>query len=354
MKSEYFLKTRRYVMKEVRTEEAEGMVLCHDITEIVRGIRKGPAFRKGHVIAADDIPRLLDLGKRNIYVYENDGSMLHEDDAAEILRQLAQGSNLSASQPKEGRIDLSATIDGLFISDTQSLRKLNSFPEISIASRLSGFPVRNGDRCAGMRVIPLMITRALMETVSAAAPEKPLFSVLPFRKLTYGVVTTGSEVYTGRIKDTFTPVIEEKLSAFGCTMGMHEISDDSVSMTAEAIRKMADSGMDMILCTGGMSVDPDDRTPAAIRAAGADIISYGAPVLPGAMFLISYLPDGRPVLGLPGCVMYSRRTVFDIVLPRLLAGLEITADWLAGLGNGGLCLSCPDCRYPDCTFGKGI
>ena len=341
-------------MKEIRTEEAIGMVLCHDITEIVRGIRKGPAFRKGHVITADDIPKLLDLGKRNLYVYEDDGTMLHEDDAAEILRQLVQGSNLEAGQPKEGRIDLTAAIDGLFVSDTEALRRLNSFPEISIASRLSGSEVRKGDACAGMRVIPLMVGKGIMENVRNAAPGYPLFSILPFRKLTYGVITTGSEIYTGRIKDAFTPVIEEKLAAFGCSMGMHALSDDSVDMTAEAIRKMAASGMEMILCTGGMSVDPDDRTPAAIRAAGADIISYGAPVLPGAMFLIAYLPDGRPVLGLPGCVMYSRRTVFDIVLPRLLAGLRITSSWIAGLGNGGLCLSCRDCRYPDCTFGKGV
>lgn len=341
-------------MKEVKTEDALGMVLCHDITEIVRGVRKGPAFRKGHVIKEEDIPKLLDLGKRNIYVYENDGTMLHEDDAAEILRQIAQGSNLEAGQPKEGRIDLTATIDGLFVADTDALKRLNSFPEVSIASRLSGFQVSKGDKCAGMRVIPLMVAKSIMESVKDTAPAAPLFNVLPFRKLTYGVITTGSEIYTGRIKDTFTPVIEEKLSVFGCSMRMHTLSDDSVEMTAEAIRKMADSGMEMILCTGGMSVDPDDRTPAAIREAGADIISYGAPVLPGAMFLISYLPDGRPVLGLPGCVMYSKRTVFDIVLPRILAGLEITADWIAGLGNGGLCLSCPDCRYPDCTFGKGI
>ena len=341
-------------MKEVKTEEAIGMVLCHDITEIVRGVRKGPAFRKGHIITEEDIPRLLDLGKQNIFVYENDGTMLHEDDAAQILRQLTQGSNLEAGPPKEGRIDLMSAIDGLFVSDTESLKKLNSFPEISIASRLSGFPVEKGDKCAGMRVIPLMVRKSLMASVKEASPEVPLFSVLPFRKLTYGVITTGSEVYTGRIKDTFTPVIEEKLSAFGCSMGMHALSDDSIEMTAEAISRMADSGMDMILCTGGMSVDPDDRTPAAIRKAGADIISYGAPVLPGTMFLISYLADGRPILGLPGCVMYSKRTVFDIVLPRILAGLEITADWIAELGNGGLCLSCPECRYPDCTFGKGI
>ena len=341
-------------MRLVRTEDSEGMVLCHDVTEIIRGVRKGPAFRKGHVITSQDIPRLLDLGKKNIYVYENDGTMLHEDDAAEILRSISQGENLSAGEPKEGRIDLTATADGLFVGDIETLRRLNTVPEVSIASRLSGFEVRKGDKCAGMRVIPLMIRKDLMERIRAMAGPEPLFSVRPFRKLEFGVITTGSEVYTGRIKDTFTPVLEEKLGTFGCTMRAHEIVSDSEEMIAGAIRKMADDCVELILCTGGMSVDPDDRTPSAIRKAGADIISYGAPVLPGAMFLVSYLPDGRPVLGLPGCVMYSRRTIFDIVLPRILAGMTITSDWIAGLGNGGLCLSCQECRYPECTFGKGV
>lgn len=187
-----------------------------------------------------------------------------------------------------------------------------------------------------MRVIPLMVDRALMDKVLIDSPDSQVFSVLPYRKLSYGVITTGSEVYTGRIKDTFTPVIEAKLSYFGSEMKAHEFSDDDEDMIAGKISKMADDGIDMIICTGGMSVDPDDRTPSAIRKAGATIISYGAPVLSGAMFLIAYLPDGRPVLGLPGCVMYARRTIFDIVLPRILAGLTIERGWIAGLGNGGL------------------
>ena len=341
-------------MKSVRMEDAIGMVLCHDVTEIVKDVRKGPLFRKGHIIQPEDIPRLLDIGKKNLYVMEDDGTMLHEDDAAEILRRLTEGENLTASEPKEGRIDLTATEDGLFVGDTDTLRKLNSVPEVSIASRLSGFPVRKGDKCAGMRVIPLMVPKSLMEDIERNAGESPIFSVRPFRKLSFAVVTTGSEVYSGRIKDTFTPVLEEKLGAYGSRMVVHETADDDEAMIAAMIRKAADSGADMILCTGGMSVDPDDRTPSAIRRAGAEIISYGAPVLPGAMFLIAYLPDGRPVLGLPGCVMYARRTIFDIVLPRILAGIPITREWLAGLGNGGLCLSCDICRYPDCTFGKGV
>lgn len=341
-------------MKIVRTEDAIGMVLCHDITEIVKDTRKGPAFRKGHIIQREDIEKLLDLGKKHLYVYENDGTMLHEDEAALILKNISMGENLASSEPKEGKIELISTIDGLFIGNTEKQEELNSIPEVSIASRFSGFEVRKGDKCVGMRVIPLMVKKKLMEDAASNAGPTPLFLVLPFRKMRYGVITTGSEVYSGRIKDTFTPVIEDKLAYFGSEMAMHSYADDDEEMISSEIRKMADAGLDMIVCTGGMSVDPDDRTPSAIRRSGAEIISYGAPVLPGAMFLMAYLPDGRPVLGLPGCVMYASRTIFDIILPRILAGIRITRKSISGLGNGGLCLSCSECHFPDCTFGKGL
>lgn len=341
-------------MKIVKTEDAVGMVLCHDITEIVREVKKGPAFRKGHIVTEEDIPHLLDLGKKNLYVLENDGTLLHEDEAAEILREITQGANLRASKPVEGKITLTSEIDGLFVSDIERLKTLNMMDKISIAARLSGFTVKKGDACAGMRVIPLMIEKTLMEEVKKRAGSSPIFTVLPFKKIKFGVVTTGSEVYSGRIKDTFTDVIVDKLASFGSEMAMHSLADDDEEMIAGKIKEMADNNMDMIICTGGMSVDPDDRTPTAIRKAGAEIISYGSPVLPGAMFLVSYLSDGRPVLGLPGCVMYSKRTVFDIVLPWLLAGIKVTKDRIAGLGNGGLCLTCPDCNFPECTFGKGV
>ncbi len=167
-------------------------------------------------------------------------------------------------------------------------------------------------------------------------------------------MTTGSEIAKGLIEDTFTDVIVEKLQEYGCEMTAHACPGDDPEAITAAIQAMLAQGCEMIFCTGGMSVDPDDRTPLAIRNTGAAIVSYGAPVLPGAMFLASYMPDGRPVCGLPGCVMYAKRTIFDLVLPRLLADVPVTADWLSGLGNGGLCLNCPVCHFPNCGFGKGV
>jgi molybdenum cofactor synthesis domain-containing protein len=308
-------------------------------------------FRKGHVIKEEDVPLLLNIGKEHVYVLENNPDMLHENDAAEILAALCRGENMHATGPKEGKIELIADIDGLLMVDIERLRAVNSLGEMMIATRVSGFPVKKGDTLCGLRVIPLVIEKKKMEGAQLATGDEPLLSLLPIKPKKYGLVITGNEVYHKRIPDTFTPVIQEKLAEFGCEMMAHEILDDDCEKITVAIRNMLDKGAEIVFCTGGMSVDPDDKTPLAIRNAASHVVSYGAPVLPGAMFMLAYTIDQRPICGLPGCVMYSERTVFDLVLPRLLADVPVTAEWLAGLGNGGLCLKCKECHYPNCSFG---
>ena len=339
-------------MKLMKTTEAVGQVLCHDITQIIPGVTKDAVFRKGHIITEEDIPVLLSVGKEHIYIWEKNENILHENEAAEILRDICMGEHMKPSEPKEGKIELTAEIDGLFLVDTARLKAVNSLGRMMIATRSSGVPVKKGDKLCGTRIIPLVIEKEAMAKAKEVAGDTPLLQLKPFRPRKYGVVTTGSEVFHGRITDKFTPVIEQKLAAYGCEMVAHEICDDDDKGITAAINKMLADGVEMVVCTGGMSVDPDDRTPLAIRNTGANIVSYGAPVLPGAMFLVSYMPDGRPVCGLPGCVMYAKRTIFDICLPYLLADEPITADYLAGLGNGGLCLNCPVCVWPNCGFGK--
>ena len=339
-------------MKLMKTTESVGQVLCHDITQIIPGVTKDAVFRKGHIITEEDIPVLLSVGKEHIYIWEKNENILHENEAAEILRDICMGEHMKPSEPKEGKIELTAEIDGLFLADTARLKAVNSLGRMMIATRSSGVPVKKGDKLCGTRIIPLVIEKEAMAKAKEVAGDTPLLQLKPFRPRKYGVVTTGSEVFHGRITDKFTPVIEQKLTAYGCEMVAHEICDDDDKGITAAINKMLADGVEMVVCTGGMSVDPDDRTPLAIRNTGASIVSYGAPVLPGAMFLVSYMPDGRPVCGLPGCVMYAKRTIFDICLPYLLADEPITADYLAGLGNGGLCLNCPVCVWPNCGFGK--
>ncbi len=339
-------------MRLIKTQDAVGQVLCHDITQIIRGVSKGPVFRKGHIIRPEDIPVLLSVGKDNIYVWENDETMLHENEAAEILRDMCISEGMSASEPKEGKIELTAERDGLFLVDRERLRAVNSLGRMMIATRPGGVAVRAGEKLCGTRIIPLVIEKEAMARAKAVAGSEPLLSLKPIKPKKYGVVTTGNEVYHGRIQDTFTPVIVDKLAVFGCEMIGHEVSDDDNTRITGCINRLLDAGCELVLCTGGMSVDPDDKTPLAIKNTGAGIVSYGAPVLPGAMFLLSYMPDGRPVCGLPGCVMYAKRTIFDIVLPFLLADEPVTADMLASLGNGGLCLNCKVCHFPNCGFGR--
>lgn len=345
-------------MKTIRTEEAVGHVLCHDITQIIRGVSKGPRFRKGHIVQEEDIPVLLSIGKDHLYVWEKDATKLHENEAAEILRQISQGSGtVVAGEVKEGKIELVAQYDGLLKVDVERLLAVNELDEIIIATRHNNTPVKKGAKLAGMRVIPLVIEKRLLSQAQAIGKDVPLLHLLPYRKLRVGVVTTGNEVFHGRIKDTFTPVVTGKLKQYGLQIDSHLLSDDQPENILAQIEALLDAGMEMILCTGGMSVDPDDKTPAAIRQTGAKVITYGAPVLPGAMFLLAYYErkDGRqiPIMGLPGCVMYAATTIFDLVLPRVIADDTITKHSLRALGHGGLCFDCERCTFPDCALGKG-
>ena len=341
-------------MKLIRTEDAVGHILCHDITQIVKDVTKDAAFRKGHIVREEDILLLLSLGKEHLYVWESKEGMLHENDAALILYQICAGPHMSPSEIKEGKIEVLADRDGLLTVDTHRLKEINALGEMMIATRHSHFPVKAGDKLAGTRVIPLIISAEKMEEAKQIGGGSPLLALHPFRPLKVGIVTTGSEVYHGRIQDTFTPVIREKLAEYGAEAPWNRVLPDASEEITSTILEMADAGAEMILCTGGMSVDPDDRTPLAIKNTGAEMISYGAPVLPGAMFLLSYLRGSIPVVGLPGCVMYAKRTIFDLMLPRLISGLRVSAGELAALGHGGLCLGCQPCTYPNCGFGKGI
>lgn len=262
---------------------------------------------------------------------------------------------MDKSPVKEGKIELAAAADGLFKVDGARLRLVNSFGQMMIATRHGNTPVKKGDKLCGTRIIPLVIEKEKMQRVRELCGDEPLLQLLPYKIKKAAVLATGSEVFHGRIKDTFTPVLEEKLAEFNVEVVYKQVLDDKPEQISAAIKTaIEEKGAEMVLCTGGMSVDPDDRTPLAIKNTGARIVSYGAPVLPGAMFLLSYYGEKQvPVMGLPGCVMYAKRTIFDLVLPRVLACDLVTADELAALGEGGLCLNCAVCTYPACGFGKG-
>lgn len=344
-------------MKLIKTTDSVGTVLCHDITQIIPNVRKGPVFRKGHIVREEDIPVLLSCGKENLYVWEQKEGILHENEAAEILREMCMGNSkdFTYSPPSEGKIEIKAAVRGLLKIRRQALNAVNYLGEIMIASVHGDFPINAGDKTAAVRIIPLMIEKEKMDAAKKTAGNEPVFSILPFEHKKIGIVTTGNEVYNGLIEDKFGPVLRAKFAEYDAqVIGQIFVTDETEKIVG-AIKEIIGQGADIVVCSGGMSVDPDDRTPGAIKAAGADIVTYGMPVLPGAMFLLAYLKyNGKtiPIMGLPGCVMYAKRTAFDLILPRILAGEILTADELSKYGEGGLCLGCDVCTFPHCGFGK--
>ncbi len=340
-------------MKSIPVEQAEGTVLCHDITEIVPGKIKGAVFRKGHIVKKEDIPKLLDIGKKHIYIWEVNDNVLHETDAAIRIAKAVAGQGIDLTEPTEGKVELKARMNGLLKINVDALEDINDVSEVVVASIHSNQLVRAGKVIAGCRVVPLVIDVEPIRNVEEIGRlASPVFEIKPLRSLKVGIVTTGSEIYHGRIQDKFGRIMREKITQLGSTIIRQIIVDDKVEMINEAIQTLIQEGAEMIVTTGGMSVDADDVTPAGIKAAGGRVVIYGAPVLPGSMFMLAYIGN-VPVMGLPGCVMYHQTTIFDLITPRILAGEEVSRKDITRLAHGGLCTNCDPCQYPHCPFGKG-
>ena len=338
-------------MKVIPVEEAVGCVLFHDVTQIIPGQFKGRVFKKGHIIREEDIEKLLSIGKEHVYVWEPKEGELHENDAASRISDLAVGKGIKLSDEiKEGKIEFFADVDGVVRVDEEKLLTLNSIGEIILATIHNNTQVRKGEKLAGTRVIPLVIDEAKILEAERLINDKIIWvdEIKPKKAL---LITTGNEVYKGRIKDAFLPVIKSKLGYFGSEIIRQVILPDEKERIIEEIKKAIEENVDLIICTGGMSVDPDDVTPTAIKECGGELVTYGAPVLPGAMFLLAYY-NNITILGVPSCAMYSKRTILDLVLPRVLADEKLTKDDIVAYGHGGLCLDCKICTFPHCSFGK--
>lgn len=338
--------------RSIPLEQALGLVLAHDITEMRKGEFKGRAFKKGHVVQQEDMEHLRRLGKEHLYIIEIAPDEMHEDDAAHALAHALAGTGVEIKgEPKEGKLELVATHDGLLKINTQALLEFNMLGEVMCATLHTNTPVRAGQTIAGTRAIPLVVKRSTVQQAVLAVQGQGAVRVIEMRKPRAGVVITGNEVYYGRIKDAFGPVMQQKVRAVGGELvGMYFAPDDEQEIMAR-MRELLAAGADLLITTGGMSVDPDDVTRHAVRMLGAEGLEYGSAVLPGAMFMVAYI-EGVPVLGVPACGMYHKTTVFDLVLPRVLAGERIGRRELAELGHGGLCQNCPECHYPICPLGK--
>lgn len=337
-------------MKKVKVQDAIGMTLCHDITAMVDGF-KGAAFKRGHVITQEDIPKLLNIGKQHVFIWEENAGEIHEEDAARRLSQMTTVNGAHYGSISEGKVQMFADQDGMFRVDKALLAAVNRIGDITITTLPDHYPVKAGDRLASMRIVPLVTEERQIAEAEALCADKQLYDLRPFKPLKVGIIITGSEIYHGRIKDKFERVARAKLAHYPAEiLGVH-VCDDELDMIVGAGRALLAEGAELLIFSGGMSVDPDDLTPSAIREMGAEIVSYGVPSQPGNMTLVAYL-DQAALLGVPGAAISRPTTMFDVLLPQIFCGDPLTKDDLIRLGEGGLCQMCDNCHFPNCTFGR--
>ena len=337
-------------MKKIRVEDAVGQTLCHDLTEMRDGF-KGAAFKRGHVIVEADIPRMLDMGKRTVFVWEENAGEIHEEDAARRMAAMAPVKGAHYTVPSEGKVLLMADREGMLRVDTELLREINSIGDLTISTLPDHYPVKPGMRLASMRIVPLVTKEEQIIRAESLCAGKTLLDLLPYKPLKTGIIITGSEIYHGRIQDKFEAVARKKLQAYPGEVIGAVVCDDDLDMLMNAARDFLSKGADFLIFSGGMSVDPDDLTPAAIRKLGCEVITHGVPSQPGNMTMLAYLGD-IPVMGVPGAAISLPTTIFDVLLPQIFTGLKFIKEDLIRLGDGGLCQLCGACHFPNCTFGR--
>lgn len=337
-------------MKKIPVEQAVGMTLCHDITKMVDGF-KGAAFRRGHVIREEDIEELLNIGKKTVFVWEENAGEIHEEDCALRMAAMAPVQGAHYTAPSEGKVLLMADTRGMLRVDTELLREINSIGDITISTLPDHYPVESGARLASMRIVPLVTKEEQIIAAERLCAQRKLLDLRPYAHKKIGVIITGSEVYSGRIKDKFEPVVRRKMESYPAEILGVTICDDDLDMIINSAKEYLAKGADFLIFTGGMSVDPDDLTPTAIRRLGAQVVSHGVPSQPGNMTLVAYLSDVA-ILGVPGAAISLPTTIFDVLLPQIFTGDKLTKDDLIRLGDGGLCQMCRACHFPNCTFGR--
>lgn len=330
------LALEKSMIKKIKVEDAVGKPLLHDITAIMPDGFKGVKFKRGHIIEESDIDQLKDIGKDHIYVGELDPDQVHEEDAVLEIKDLLANDNINVSDVSEGKVNLTSKRDGLFVVNRDLLRKINMIGDYTIACKKSYMRVRPDDKLAGVRIVPLWTDRSQVdEAKKILENEGPLFELREFRKLKVGCIITGDEVYYGRIKDAFKPVLTEKLGQFDSEIIDFTFLPDDVDRVVEAYRDFKNAGADLVIFTGGMSVDPDDITPRAIRKTGANVIVQGIPMQPGNMLMVAR--DGDTYLmGVPGASIHSKVTSFDYFLPRIFARIDLKKEDFIEMAEGGL------------------
>lgn len=337
-------------MKKMKVQDAVGHALCHDITAMFDGF-KGALFKRGHIVTEEDIPKLLDIGKQHVYIWEDHIGEIHEEDCARRLSAMTTVKGAHYGPISEGKIQLIADTSGMFRIDKDLLTQINRIGDITITTLPDHYPVQAGQKLVSMRIVPLVTQESQIEKAEALCKEKQLYDLRPYQRMKVGIIITGSEIYHGRIKDKFETVARAKLTNYPADILGATICDDNLDMIVSTAKNYLAQGADFLIFSGGMSVDPDDLTPSAIRLLGADVVSYGVPSQPGNMTLVAYL-NGVALLGVPGAAISRPTTMFDVLLPQIFSGDPLTKDDLIRLSEGGLCHMCDTCHFPNCTFGR--
>ncbi len=340
------------MLRKVKTEDAIGLVVGHDMTKTIPGVYDGPRFRRGDIIKSEDIPELLSMGKEHIYVIEQEENLVHEEEAAVRIAKAIAGKNLTLTDPRQGRVNMKATVDGLVKINKPLLYEIHNIEDIVIATRHNNVTCKAGEIVAGTKIIPLFTAEDNLKKLEDLCKAKgKVVDVLPFIPQKVGMVITGNEIFKGITEDKFAKIMHKKIEKLGSTVISEVIVPDDEDIIAQAILDMKNKGCEVIVTCGGLSVDPDDVTAEGVEKSGAKIISYGVPVMPGAMVLVAELGD-IPILGAPGAVIFKKTTILDVLLPRMLAKDKITRQDIIELAHGGLCLDCEECVFPVCPFGK--
>ncbi len=341
-------------LRTLAAEEAVGHTVLHDMTLIEPGTAKGPAFKRGQKITAGDVCRLQQMGRHTVYVQEMNEippGWVHEDVAAVAFAKAMAGEGITFEEPpREGKINLKADRDGLLVVDVERLETFNMVPGVMCASRKTCTLATRGRDVAATRAIPLLLPRQDFDRAMGVVRESPLFRVLPLRRARVGILVTGSEVFQGLVEDRFIPIIRAKVEKFGCEVVKTFIAPDEREAISGGVQELLAAGADLLITTAGLSVDPDDVTRQALLDAGATEVLYGTPIIPGAMILLARIGSAQ-VMGVPACALYFKRTGFDLLLPRVLAGTRISRRDLAQMGHGAFCLGCKTCTFPKCPFG---
>jgi len=340
-------------MKKIKIEDAIGRVLGHDVTQIIPGQFKGPRFKRGHLIREEDIPEFLKIGKEHVFVIELKAGVIHEDEAALRLGKAFSGDNIALTGPSEGKVTFLSKISGILKINLSLLHRINLSGNIILSTLHRHTPCSQGMAVGATRIISLTAPERQIEKIENwCGKYGPVIEILPYRTLNVGVVVTGNEFFHGRTEDRFDDRVGKKIVDFGSRVIKKLVVSDDIHQISQALLDLQENSIDLILVTGGLSVDPDDVTRAGIRKAGTKIIFYGTPILPGAMFLYGMLRE-KPVLGLPACVFHHNATLFDLIFPRILAGEDLNRKEITLLGHGGFCRNCEPCHFPVCPFGKG-